>query len=496
MVVVIEPSHPHVESTVQYNENKMNGEEGMHTREELFREDVEDGHVVATRNVPEGSTLEKEFEKNHIRHIKHKKSGQTIKNISFHMSVNPAETEKDISEEKMTAIIDDIMSALGYADNPYRIYKHTDIERKHYHVVSTRIDKDGKKIDSSFEYLKLQKTLDILSKKYNYAFAIGDEKKAIDEKKASEQEQEQEPTLFPAEAPKADTRDDEEEKKKKEKKEKEKKVVPGFTRKNKVPVMEQIRNAHDDVMENWSFTTFEQYQALLLRRYNILVELEKPEENVHVVYSGMNEKGKQATVPLREKDLERNDMLSSVKEKCSKTKMSMKKEQRARLEALANAAAERSETFKDYRDLMEKKGVYVVLSWTKDGDLFGVTWIDRATKCAWKGSETNVDLKWLRETISKKGWEVKPSYFETYVKKKKNMPSRVEDVQIYREKDTKPKGGDDEARKKKTSGKTVNIGKGRPINFGHGQHVETGGHKKKDDLWEDETEKLNRNIEM
>ena len=494
MVVVIEPSHPHVESTVQYNERKMNGEEGMHTREELFREDVEDGHVVATRNVPEGSTLEKEFEKNHIRHIKHKKSGQTIKNISFHMSVNPAETERDISEEKMTAIIDDIMSALGYADNPYRIYKHTDIERKHYHVVSTRIDKDGKKIDSSFEYLKLQKTLDILSKKYNYAFAIGDEKKAIEEKKASEDEQE--PTLFPETKPKADRHDDGDERKKKEKEKKEKNVVPAFNHKSKEPVLSQIANAHDDIVNNWSFTSFEQYQALLLRRYNILAELEKCDERERLVFFGTNGKGKTVTPQLYEKDFERDDMLSGIRAVYAKSKMSAKKEQRSRLESLAVAAAERSATFDDYRALMEKKGVYVVLSWTKDGDLFGVTWIDRATKCAWKGSETKVDLGWLKETASKKGWDMKRNVLETLTYKRRLMPSRTGDPIQYVEEKKKGTESNDTRKQKKSSGIVTNIGKTRPLDFGRGQHVETGGHKKKDDLWEDETEKLNRNIEM
>ena len=67
------------------------------------------------------------------------------KDVSFHMSVNPAEGEK-LSKQQIKELVSDIMKGLGYEKQPYIIYRHDDIGRTHYHVVSIRTDHNGKKI--------------------------------------------------------------------------------------------------------------------------------------------------------------------------------------------------------------------------------------------------------------------------------------------------------------------------------------------------------------
>jgi hypothetical protein len=59
---------------------------------------------------------------------------------------------------KMLEIAHYYMERMGYGDQPYVIFEHNDIERKHYHIVSTRIKPDGTTIDS-FEYKKRSKAL-------------------------------------------------------------------------------------------------------------------------------------------------------------------------------------------------------------------------------------------------------------------------------------------------------------------------------------------------
>lgn len=496
MVVVIEPSHPHIENTVQYNENKMDGAEGIRIIEDGIRESVEDGHVLETRNVPEGSTLEDEFEKREVKHAKSRKSGPKIKNISFHMSVNPSENDTDVSEKQAVDIIDDIMEGLGYGNAPYRIYKHTDIERKHYHVVSVRIDEDGKKIDNAFEYMRLQRILKSLSEKYGFEFKDYQDKNE-EEKAKKEEEETPVPIPISTNLESSDDTDDEDEKEMDEKdkkdKDEKKKPVPAFSRESPVPVLKQIAAAHDDIVANWSFTTFEQYQALMLRRYNVIAEIEKNNTDGNLVFFGFD--GKKAITPqLYEKDdFERDDMLAAIRRKCAETKMSVKKQQRARLESLAEAAAERCKDFNEFRDLMKKKGVYVVLSWTRDGDLFGVTWIDRATRCAWKGSETKANLTWLKDTAKERGWELRQNHLEKVTWSRNNAPSRQQEPVIEN-------GAAERTEKTSAGGRHLrmpNFRSGRPVSFGHGQTVDTGrGGKKKDDIWENELDKLDRNTKL
>jgi hypothetical protein len=63
--------------------------------------------------------------------------------------------------------IDNLMKHLGYGNQPYLVYKHTDLERVHFHIVSTRINCDtGKKIDDGYEKEKTQRFIKNLEQKY------------------------------------------------------------------------------------------------------------------------------------------------------------------------------------------------------------------------------------------------------------------------------------------------------------------------------------------
>jgi hypothetical protein len=56
---------------------------------------------------------------------------------------------------------------LGYGNQPYLVYKHADIDRVHFHIVSTRIDCDtGKKIKDNYEREKTQRFIKSLEQKY------------------------------------------------------------------------------------------------------------------------------------------------------------------------------------------------------------------------------------------------------------------------------------------------------------------------------------------
>jgi len=66
----------------------------------------------------------------------------------IHVSLNPHPEEK-LSDETLKAIAKEYMKQLGYASQPYIIYKHTDIERTHLHIVSCNVKANGKKITDS-----------------------------------------------------------------------------------------------------------------------------------------------------------------------------------------------------------------------------------------------------------------------------------------------------------------------------------------------------------
>nr|WP_320153989.1 relaxase/mobilization nuclease domain-containing protein [uncultured Draconibacterium sp.] len=90
-------------------------------------------------------------------------------NKCFHVSFNPSTEDFKVMEETtIKKEIDHMMEHMGYGHQPYFVYRHEDLERVHFHIVSTRIDcVTHQKIKDNFERLKMQRFLYKLEEKYN-----------------------------------------------------------------------------------------------------------------------------------------------------------------------------------------------------------------------------------------------------------------------------------------------------------------------------------------
>ena len=88
------------------------------------------------------------------------------KKTVFHCSLNPHPDEK-ISDEILAQLAKEYMEALGYGKQPYIVFKHSDIAREHIHIVSLRVNGEGKKINDKFEKRRSKKITDTLERKYN-----------------------------------------------------------------------------------------------------------------------------------------------------------------------------------------------------------------------------------------------------------------------------------------------------------------------------------------
>lgn len=95
-------------------------------------------------------------------------SNTRVKNKGLHISFNPTINDMiRMGEKGIRTELDNLMKHLGYGNQPYLIYRHADIDRVHFHIVSTRIDKlTGKKIKDNFEKEKVQKFIKELEQTY------------------------------------------------------------------------------------------------------------------------------------------------------------------------------------------------------------------------------------------------------------------------------------------------------------------------------------------
>ena len=87
-------------------------------------------------------------------------------NTVFHASLNPSPEDK-LTDDQLRDIAQEYMERMGYGNQPYIVFKHKDISREHLHLVSLRVDEQGRKISDSHEYDRSMSVLRELERKYD-----------------------------------------------------------------------------------------------------------------------------------------------------------------------------------------------------------------------------------------------------------------------------------------------------------------------------------------
>ena len=94
----------------------------------------------------------------------------------FHCSINLPRGEK-LNDDKFLEIANDYLEQMGYGDCPHVIYKHTDMDHDHLHVVCTTVDFDGKKVNDSLNYYRSAEITRKLELKYGLTVTKYDQAK-------------------------------------------------------------------------------------------------------------------------------------------------------------------------------------------------------------------------------------------------------------------------------------------------------------------------------
>lgn len=97
----------------------------------------------------------KEDYKNYLKSFALKNT--RVKNPQFHATLSCKGTEYNMEQMKDYAL--QWIDLMGYGQQPFLIYAHNDTDNNHVHVVSVRVDADGKKISDKFERIRSQQAL-------------------------------------------------------------------------------------------------------------------------------------------------------------------------------------------------------------------------------------------------------------------------------------------------------------------------------------------------
>ena len=271
------------------------------------------------------------------------KNCRTKKTV-FHCSLNPHPDEK-LSDERLTQIAKEYMEALGYGNQPYIVFKHNDIAREHIHIVSLRINGEGKKINDKFEKRRSKQITDTLERKYDLIPSSKITDKVMNE------------------TPKIDT-----------------------TRGN---IKEQVTNIVRMVLKHYCFCSLGELNAIL-SAYNLTVEEIKTEfrgkKYDGLVYVPTDEKGNKVSTPINASDIGRGVGYTAILNRIQKSKQTVKPLIPTIRNKVLQTMRTSPKTEEELRQRLEEQGLRAVIRKNESGRIYGITFIDDKAGIALNGS--------------------------------------------------------------------------------------------------------------
>ena len=266
------------------------------------------------------------------------------KKTVFHCSLNPHPDEK-LSDETLMQIAKEYMEALGYGKQPYIVFKHNDIAREHIHIVSLRVDGEGKKINDRFEKRRSKKITDASERKYNLIPSSKVSEKAV------------------TETPKVDT--------------------------TKGNIKEQVASVVRTVLKRYKFCSLGELNAIL-SAYNLTVEEVKTEFRGKIydglVYVPTDDKGYKISTPINASDIGRGVGYTAVQNKMQKSKQAIKPLISIIRYRVLQTMRTSPKTEEELRQRLEEQGLRAVIRKNESGRIYGITFIDDKAGIALNGS--------------------------------------------------------------------------------------------------------------
>lgn len=264
---------------------------------------------------------------------------------ALHISINPDPKDK-LTDEQLSDIAQEYMQKMGYGDQPFIVYKHEDIERKHIHIVSLRVDETGKSIKDSFEHRRSMDACRELEQKYGLVPA--DKKLRQDG--------------LPLKPMKYEEGD----------------------------IKHQIANVIRPVAQNYHFQSLKEYKALL-SFYNINVEEVRGEVKGKpyqgLVYSALNDKGEKVGNPFKSSLFGKNVGINALEKRIEKsTEIIKDKGLKERSKKVIASAMKSNPDRAGFEKELVKNNISVLFRTNDEGRIYGATFIDHEQKAVFNGS--------------------------------------------------------------------------------------------------------------
>lgn len=274
-----------------------------------------------------------------------------VKTNTLHISLNFHRDDR-LDAEKLAGIARAYMDGIGFGDQPYLAYQHFDAHHPHLHLVTTNIQRNGERIDiHGIGYKRSEPVRKQIEQVFGLTVAEGRKETGIGLDKIL--------------MPKTITYGEKE------------------TRKSLSRLVQAVRS-------RYVYTNLSELNAIL-KQFNAVAlpgaEGSKIQLHKGLLFSILDEKGKQIGVPIKASMLSGNPTLKNLEQDFS-TKQSLKADLKAGLKEKINALLlAGTGSMKDFHESLSKANIDLVQSHASDGRLFGLTYIDHDSHVIFKGSE-------------------------------------------------------------------------------------------------------------
>ena len=269
-----------------------------------------------------------------------------VRKSVIHISLNPS--PKDIlSEEQMIVLAQEFMEKFGYGNQPYIVWLHEDIDRKHMHIVSVRINEKGEKIDHNREAIRAQNICRDMEVKYGLHPTLGEhgERELL--------------ALQKVDYPKGD-------------------------------VKTQVKHTARTLLECYNCHSLAEYNTLLnlynMTAYEVRGSVDGKEYH-GIMYGALDDNGQQIGTPFKSSKFGKafgyealQKMFTASTEKVKKNNLTERARQKI-IKAMQNIG-----TKEDFASRLKEADIEVVSRINPEGRLYGITFIDHTTRTVFNGS--------------------------------------------------------------------------------------------------------------
>ncbi len=271
---------------------------------------------------------------------------------TLHISLNPDPNDK-VSDDKFREMAEEYMREMGYSKQPFVVFKHTDIDRSHIHIVSVCVDEEGKKISDKFEKMRSMNVCRELERKHGLILATDKEHRQNDK------------VFRPVDYRAGD-------------------------------IKSQIASVVRHLPNYYKFQTLGEYNALL-SLFNITTEKVEGELQGQLrqglLYIPLKEKGERAGHPFKASLFGKDAGLPALELHFAKCKADLKDSPtKQTLQSAVTIALKSTIDELSFKKQLAEQGINVVVRRNDTGRIYGMTFIDHNSKAVWNGSRLSKEL--------------------------------------------------------------------------------------------------------